>query len=89
MPHDGKPDHAHHPADSAIDALRATAERTISEWSDSKLDQVITRLREGASRQPDNFALLMFLEDARLRRHELRQFSDGKGRMAKEDFPTV
>jgi hypothetical protein len=89
MPHDGTGDHPDHPADSAIDALRANAERTISEWSDSKLDQVIARLRDSASRKPDNFALLMFLEDARLRRHELRHFSDGKGRLAKEDFPTI
>jgi hypothetical protein len=40
---------------------------------------VIARLRQEGTRKPDNFALLMFLEDARLRRHEMRSHADGKG----------
>ena len=68
-------------AEHAIAHFRATADRTIGEWSDAQLDAVIERLRRDGSRQPDRFSLLMFLEDARLRRHELRSriFTDGKG----------
>lgn len=68
-------------AEHAIAHFRATTDRTIGEWSDAQLDAVIERLRRDGSRQPDSFSLLMFLEDARLRRHELRSrsFTDGKG----------
>ena len=63
----------------AIADFRAAAEQTIGAWSDAKLDAVIARLRRDSPRKPDQFALLMFLEDARLRRHEMRSHGDGKG----------
>jgi hypothetical protein len=82
MPEDGKEQHDDQTtADHAIATFRATADRAIGEWSDQKLNAVIARLRQDSRRRPDSFALLMFLEDARLRRHELRATlnSDGKG----------
>ena len=66
-------------AEHAIAEFRVVADRTVGAWSDARLDAVITRLRQEGTRKPDNFALLMFLEDARLRRHEMRARSDGKG----------
>lgn len=79
-------DDGHHQNDDAttehaIASFRATADRAIGEWSDEKLNTVIARLRLDSRRRPDSFALLMFLEDARLRRHELRATLniDGKG----------
>lgn len=80
MSRDGKSeDGGHLAADHAIAEFRVAADRTVGAWSDAKLDAVITRLRQDGTRQPDNFALLMFLEDARLRRHEMRAHSNGKG----------
>ena len=94
MQEDGKRDgHAHKPdghgqsAELAIEQLRESAEQTIGAWTDDKLDAVIARLRGDSARRPDNFALLMFLEDARLRRHELRAFTDGKSDFPKEGLP--
>jgi hypothetical protein len=66
-------------AEHAIAEFRGAADRTVGAWSDAKLDAVIARLRQEGTRKPDNFALLMFLEDARLRRHEMRSHADGKG----------
>ena len=82
MPGDGKHQDGDQPfTEHAIAHFRETTDRTIGEWSDIQLDAVIARLRSDGSRRPDNFSLLMFLEDARLRRHELRAqaFTDGKG----------
>ena len=82
MAGDGKrQDGEQHSTEKAIADFRATADRTIGEWSDAQLDAVIVRLRQDGTRQPDSFSLLMFLEDARLRRHELRaqRYTDGKG----------
>ena len=95
MQGDGKQDgHAHEKQDGhgqsaefAIEQLRKSAEQTIGAWSDDKLAAVIARLRRDSAQRPDNFALLMFLEDARLRRHELRAFTDGKSDFPKEAFP--
>ena len=84
---DGKQDGHVHSAEFAIEQLRKSAEQTIGAWADDKLDAVIARLRRDSTRRPDNFALLMFLEDARLRRHELRAFGDGKSDFPKEAFP--
>ena len=66
-------------AERAIEEFRMAAERTVGAWSDARLDAVIARLRRDSTRKPDNVALLMFLDDARLRRHEMRSHSDGKG----------
>lgn len=66
-------------AEHAIAEFRVATEQTVGAWSDAKLDAVIARLRQDGTGKPDNFALLMFLEDARLRRHEVRSRSDGKG----------
>jgi hypothetical protein len=74
-------------AEFAIEQLRKSAEQTIGAWTDDRLDAVIARLRQESAHRPDNFALLMFLEDARLRRHELRSFTDGKRDFPKEAFP--
>jgi len=63
----------------ALADFRAATERTIGTWSDAKLNAVIVKLRHDSTRKPENVALLMFLEDARLRRHEMRSHSDGKG----------
>src|SRR5688572_29978694 len=63
----------------ALADFRAATERTIGTWSDAKLNAVIVKLRHDSTRKPENVALLMFLEDARLRRHEMRSDSDGKG----------
>ena len=87
MQSDGKQDRNPHSAEFAIEQLRKSAEQTIGAWPDDKLDAVIARLRRDRARRPDNFALLMFLEDARLRRHELRSFTDGKSDFPKEAFP--
>jgi hypothetical protein len=77
---DGKSDGAEElAAEHAIAEFRVAADRTVGAWSDAKLNAVIARLRQDGTRKPDNFALLMFLEDARLRRLELRFHSDGKG----------
>jgi hypothetical protein len=72
-------DRDHQATEHALADFRAAAERTVGAWSDAKLDAVIARLRRDSPGKPDNFALLMFLEDARLRRHEMRSHSDGKG----------
>lgn len=77
---DGRPPNGEwQAAEHAIEDFKAAAQQAIRSWSDAKLDAVIARLRQEGSRKGDNIALLMFLEDARLRRHELRAFSDGKG----------
>ena len=68
--------------EQAIAEFRVAAERTIGAWSDAKLDAVIARLRQEGVRKPDSFALLMFLEDARVRRHEMRAHSDGRGALS-------
>lgn len=88
MSNDGKiRDSGPHKAESAIADFRATTERAISEWSDLKLDAVIARLRRDSAHKPENIAILMFLEDARLRRHQLRMHPDGKGDLRKEAPP--
>ena len=74
-PHDGEWQAAEH----AIEDFKVAAQQAIRAWSDAKLDAVIARLRQEGSSKGDNIALLLFLEDARLRRHEVRVFSDGKG----------
>lgn len=80
MPRDGKSQEGEQlAAEHAIAEFRVAADRTVGAWSDAKLNAVIARLRQEGTRKPDNFALLMFLEDARLRRHEMRSHSDGKG----------
>ena len=66
-------------AEHAIEDLKEAAQQAIRSWSDARLDAVIARLRREGSRKGENIALLMFLEDARLRRHELRAYTDGKG----------
>ena len=73
---DGRP---HDPTGHAIEQLRAATTRTIVAWTDAELAAVILRLRQDSRGRPDNFALLMFLEDARLHRHEarIRGQSDG------------
>lgn len=76
-------------AELAIADLRASADRTIGEWSDAQLDAVIARLRQDSPKRPDNFALRMFLEDARLRRHEQRIYCNGKGNFAERALPSV
>ena len=84
---DGKQDGNSHSAEFAIEQLRKSAEQTIGAWSDDKLAAVIARLRRDSAQRPANIALLMFLEDARLRRHELRAFSDGKSDFPKQGLP--
>ena len=75
---DGEPSTAEH----RIANFEAATHRAIAEWSDAELDAVIGKLRRDASGKPDRFALLLFLEDARLQRHEQRanHHSDGNGR---------
>ena len=65
--------------EQAVAEFRMAADRTIGAWSDAKLNAVIARLRLTSTRKPDHFALLMFLEDARLRRHQMRAHTEGKG----------
>ena len=74
--HDGRP---HDATEHAIEQLRAATTRTIVAWTDAELDAVIQRLRQDSRGRPDNFALLMFLEDARLYRHEARFRNQGDG----------
>ena len=77
---DGRPpDGEWQAAEHAIEDFKVAAQQAIRAWSDAKLDAVIARLRQEGSGKGDHIALLLFLEDARLRRHQLRAFSDGKG----------
>lgn len=79
MPGNGAPDDRGLQAEQAIEEFRSATQQAIRAWSDAKLDAVIARLRREGSRTGESIALLMFLEDARLRRHEARAYSDGKG----------
>ena len=78
---DGRTDGKHSTAEQRIASFQAATHRAIGEWSDAQLDAVIARLRQDGTSRPERFALLMFLEDARLQRHELRArlYTDGKG----------
>jgi len=79
---DGKQQEGEHStAEQHIASFQATTHRAIGEWTDSQLDAVIARLRRDGTNRPERFALLMFLEDAPLQRHQLRArlYTDGKG----------